>query len=303
LFIEFYGCFCIVQAISARWKLPVLIFQTCNNYAGYTCIQLIDEAYPATTRNSCSKKNDSSPLTPFRRIIPLHIRGEFFNYLESSDVMLDNQNNSFNSKLRDIFMEMRSLFDLENQIIADQIVTKNTSNASVGGASDVSSSSDLTSCSDKIHIANEVGRRLFGGSDEKKITYTNIDNDENDDNEDDEIKKDDDDDDENDDDEDDENEEEDDDDDENDDDDDNESDQKGERDNITKSSTSSSGEEDDGDEESGMQGGNSISSNSFSKSHENCNYDTVMFPEDCLMREHTFGDEECNKKYYFNILR
>jgi hypothetical protein len=238
---------------------------------------LIDEAYPATNRNSCSKKNDSSPLTPFRRIIPLHIRGVFFNYLETSDVIIDNQNNSFNSKLRDIFMEMRSLFDLENQIIVDKIVAENNSDASIGGASDVSSSSDLT-----------FGRRLFGGEEEKSH-HTNIDSedDENDEEEEEEEEED--------------NDEEDEDDDDNEEEEDENEQEGGEKENMTKSSSSSSGEEEA--EESGMEGGNSTSSNTFSKSLENCKYDIVMFPENCAMREHTIGDLEFNKKYYFNVLR
>jgi len=52
-----------------------------------------------------------------------------------------------------------------------------------------------------------------------------------------------------------------------------------------------------------MTGSNSNSSNSSSKSHEKCNYNVAMFPEDCVIREHNVGDLESNKKYYLNVLR
>jgi len=64
---------------------------------------------------------------------------------------------------------MRSLFDLENIIIADKTVAEKNSDASIGEASDVLSSSDLT-----------FGRRLFGGGEEEKSTHTNMDSEEDD---------------------------------------------------------------------------------------------------------------------------
>lgn len=94
-------CFSIVKAFSAKWKMPVLCFQTCNNYAGYICIDLVDEAYPASKRSTTNEDSSST----LRRIIPLHIRGTSFNYLESSDVLIDNQNDTFHSKLRSIFLK------------------------------------------------------------------------------------------------------------------------------------------------------------------------------------------------------
>ena len=95
-------------------------------FAGYTCIQLIDEAYPAITL-STTKIVDGS--TTIRRIVPLHIRNESFDYLESSDIIIENED-TFYSKLRGICEEMQSLrFDRENQLV-DEIVELASSSSS-----------------------------------------------------------------------------------------------------------------------------------------------------------------------------
>ena len=95
-----------MNAISANWRIPVLIFQTCDNYDGYTCIKLIDAAF-SKTGNSSTTNITIRSSSPLRKIVSLHIRGEAFNYLQSSDVVLDNQGDSFNSKTRSILGKMK----------------------------------------------------------------------------------------------------------------------------------------------------------------------------------------------------
>ena len=291
----FCFCICVVKAFSAKWKLPVLIFQTCNNYAGYTCIQLIDEAF---SENQCKSKDHYSSSTT-RRIIPLHIRGECYNYLQPSDVMVDDQENSFQSKLQDIFVEMQSLFLDNTEIqVLDQIVEIASNPSSItGGASEITPSSFESpfNITDKIHITDEISKGK-----KNKINNGKYDSEEEEDDKEEDDEEEDDEEEEDDKEEDDEEE------------DDEEEEDDSKKIKLKKIADTSSFS---GDSEVGLgkgaehEGGSSISSNSSqatnmtNKNHRQCYYSVVMFPEDCIIRTHTVGVSENRKKYFFNVLR
>jgi len=252
------SCLCVVKAFSSKWKLPVLIFQTCNNYAGYVCIQLIDEANSASHSKS---SEDSTPTT--RRIIPLHIRGECYNYLDPSDVMIDHQNNSFHSKLQNIFEEMSLFLDNTESQIADQIVE-------LASSSLTGETSNISSIIERIHITdNDIKKN--------KKEEGNYEDGEGDD-DDEEGKSDD--------------------------------DQESNDDEEESDEVEDKEEEDDDEVGVEKQGGSSISSNSSlstnrtttSMNHDLCYFNEVMFPG-ITRREHTVGESENYKKYYFNVLR
>lgn len=106
-----------MKTLSAYWKLPVLIFQSCDDYSGYVCTESIfgDEREFSILNANC-----------MRRIVPLHICGVMFNYLVASEIDVETvADDSFTSILENICTFMRNASaNGDNEVLQD-IVDRN----------------------------------------------------------------------------------------------------------------------------------------------------------------------------------
>ena len=130
---------CLLKTLSAYWKLPVLIFQSCDDYSGYVCTDSIlgDEQELQILNADC-----------LRKIVPLHICEVIFTHLVvseyDSEIVADN---SFTSTLENIGTFMKNASVNEDNEVLQGIVDQNETFDNLMNKSEVGSSttSELTS--------------------------------------------------------------------------------------------------------------------------------------------------------------
>lgn len=113
----------LVQALAVHWKIPVLIFQSCVNYAGYVCINAFVDEY----------RKDPEKIEV---IVPLHFSNDNYCYLERVKKDLEGEI-EFNAILNSVCLAMKQDDNDDEDSLVDDIVGDMT-------ADDISRPSRLT---------------------------------------------------------------------------------------------------------------------------------------------------------------
>jgi len=121
----------IVKTLSDYWKLPVLIFQTCDDFSGYVCTESVFGDEEVVILDNFS----------VRKIVSLHTGGSMFNYLIASDFNFgDDVDIAFTATLESICDAMRNNSIGEGNIALQNIVDRSEQFDSLMNSSGIGSS-------------------------------------------------------------------------------------------------------------------------------------------------------------------